>query len=821
MIFNKYVLGDISINKKSYISTIITIFLAVVILSTFIFGVSSYYKSYRDLIANTTGGYHFRIVNEISKNDALSLKNNRNINKLGLFNTSIIDESFGSKPKLMLFRMDENSLSTLSSWIKEGSLPKEGEVMISNDMSREINKNINDLITIDNKTYPISGIYYDITYEFHELYNVYLNINQDKLLEEYDEFIPFIWYKNIFKTYYLSEEIMENLDADNITYNYNSIFLDRSFVFDPDDDLLKDHTFQVSIIVLFFVLIILFFIIIKNLFLVQESKSVKEYSKLKSIGATNKDIKKIITLKSLYLSQIPIVLGIVSSMGIVSILFSVINKVEEYFSASKGILKSNLNINFYSSIKFIIFIYIISTLVIYLATKTPIKKLKNNSILSGLKGDIKSKSYKKYDLISTGDIEKDLAKQFYKNSKKNFISSGLTLKAGFLLMSFILILITYLSMEEKFNSVNKFNTYNIQGRFATLAPINDDFLEDIYSLNPNEVVNYRNEYVYLDYSDDLVDDAFLSSGSLSNLEEEIVSLDNISINIIGVDDKSFNKFALDNNLDPNNFKDNKVILLNTIGNRFDLPISKVEDMKFLKDDVNSLSVSEYGPVLQSRGYEFELDIENKIYKPLFDYPLSKNKLNCYMPKSEYIKLFNKFEKIADLDQFEYILINSDETVKFQDELKNISLNYFKDGDFQLKSQVDVENLIQKRAVLGNILAIFFSIFFIIIGFSNSYFAFYNLFLSRKDDLVLYKKIGIDNNLLSNILKREKNKIIFNFIFSMPILLIILSFIISSSSKVFSIFDILSNINYIFILAYILIIYVSITIMYNNYKKDIL
>ncbi|WP_313233834.1 FtsX-like permease family protein [Tissierella praeacuta] len=821
MILHEYVKGDISLNKKSYTSTIITIFLAVVILSTFVFGVSSYYKCYRDIIGKSTGGYHFRIVNSISSNDAKNLQENRYIKKLGLFNNKVIDEGFGSKEKTKLSQMDNNALSTIESWLKEGSLPKPNEIMISNDMAKEINKNVSDTLEVNGNNYIISGIYYDTTYEYQNFYNIFLNVEQDKLLESGEELSPFIWYKNIFKTYSLSKEIVNNLETEYITYNYNLMYLDRSFVFDPEDNLLKDHTFQVIVLILFFILIILFHSIITNLFLVQEAKSIQEYSKLKAIGATNGDINKIIKLKALYISQIPILLGMFSSIGIVKLLFFAINKVEMYFSKSKEILESTMSLNLSLNFKFAILIYILSSTIIYLSTKKPIKKLKKNSILNGLKGEIDSRSYKKHDLKYNGNIEKNLSKQFYKNSKKSFKFTGITLKLGFILMAFIMTIITYYSLEEKYNNVDRYTTYGIQGEYATINPLNEDLINNIKSLNIDDFVNFRSEYVYIDYNENLIDNEFKNSGSLNNLEENIISLENTRLNIIGLEDNKFNELVAKRGLDPSKYKSNRVLLLNTVGDNFNIPASRITDKQFLKEDIKTLSLSEYGNILDTRGYEFVLNVEDKIYTPLFDYPIYKNRLNCYMPKSEYIKLFSNFERIADLDQFEYIAIKSSNIEKDQTVIKSMSLDYFKDRDFSLVSEVDENNLIQKRTIIGNILAMFFSVFFIVVGFSNCYFAFYNLFLERKNELILYKSIGMDETLLRNILRREKNKILFSFISSMPILLIILAIIVSKSSKVFTAIDILTNINYIFILGYVALIYVSISKMYNNYKREII
>lgn len=80
---------------------------------------------------------------------------------------------------------------------------------------------------------------------------------------------------------------------------------------------------------------------------------------------------------------------------------------------------------------------------------------------------------------------------------------------------------------------------------------------------------------------------------------------------------------------------------------------------------------------------------------------------------------------------------------------------------------------------------------------------------------------MDQKLLDKVLKIEKNKILFSFIASMPVLLIFLAFIVANSSKVFTTIDILKKVNYLFIILYILLIYVSISKMYTNAKNEII
>ncbi|MBU5292638.1 FtsX-like permease family protein [Anaerosalibacter bizertensis] len=596
------------------------------------------------------------------------------------------------------------------------------------------------------------------------------------LLESGEELSPFIWYKNIYRTYSLSEKIMNNLETKDVTYGYNDLYLNRSFVFDPEMDLLKDYSSHILVFALFIILIILFYSIIVNLFLVQESKSIAEYSKLKSIGATNKDISKIIRLKIMYISQIPIVLGTLLSLGLIKILFLIINSVDKYFSGRKDLYSIYTHLDLKLDFRLILFVYILSFLIIYIGTKKPIKKLKKNSILNGLKGNIRDKKHKKHDLKYTGNIEKNLSKQFYKNSKYNFRFTGITFKIGFLLMVFIMVAITYYSMDKKYNRVNKYETYDIQGEYATLEPLDEDFIKEIKELKIEDLVNFRKEIVFLDFDPNIVSNKYKNTGSLSSLEEKIGSFDNMRVEIFGIEDEKFKELALERGLNPDDYVGNKAILLNTMGDDFNIPVSDMKDIKFLKDGVTELSLSEYENLIEvkgtkTRGYEFTLNVEDKIDTPLFDYTVMKHYLNVYMPKSQYIELFDNFLRIADLDQYEYISVKTDNIEEIQESINNTSIEYFKVDDYFLESKLDEKNLVKKRNIIGSVLAIFLSLFFVVVGFSNSYFSFYNLFLKRKDEFLLYKSIGMDKTLLESILEQERKKILFSFIFSMPFIVL--------------------------------------------------
>lgn len=262
-----------------------------------------------------------------------------------------------------------------------------------------------------------------------------------------------------------------------------------------------------------------------------------------------------------------------------------------------------------------------------------------------------------------------------------------------------------------------------------------------------------------------------------------------------------------------------------MGDDFDIPVSRIKDIKFFKDDIKELHLSEYKTAIEpigNRGHEFALKIEEKINTPLFDYPTIIGGLNVYMPKSQYTKLLNQFVKIGNVDQYEYISVKTNNIEKVQKSINNLSLEYFKKDDYFIESKLDEEVLVKKRNVIGSVLAIFFSIFFIIVGFSNCYFSFYNLFLKRQDEFLLYKAIGIDKSLLKSILNREKKKILLSFISTVPFIILIVSYVVSKVTKIFTPIDILLNLNILFvivILGYILIIHISISKIYDKYMKE--
>ncbi|CCQ95405.1 hypothetical protein CULT_260014 [[Clostridium] ultunense Esp] len=63
-------------------------------------------------------------------------------------------------------------------------------------------------------------------------------------------------------------------------------------------------------------------------------------------------------------------------------------------------------------------------------------------------------------------------------------------------MVFIMAAITYYSMDKKYNRINKYETFDIQGEYATLKPLDEDFIKEIKELEIEDLVNFRKEIVF-------------------------------------------------------------------------------------------------------------------------------------------------------------------------------------------------------------------------------------------------------------------------------------------------------------------------------------
>ncbi len=229
---------------------------------------------------------------------------------------------------------------------------------------------------------------------------IYENVgNIETITFQKDEVL--IKYNNIYDTYKNTKKICKKIKCQKITYNKKLLKL-----YLLDKKLLKK--ILKLIIVTLIITLISFGLIIKSSITLRLFQRKKDLSILKTLGATNKQIYKIVLKKVLTIFIISVIMALVISLILTIINISIINYL----------LKDlNIKLNLIINLKIIIIPIILVSIITILSTIKPLKKECKKSPIDIIKNseDVKYKKTK-----NEKNILKLLAKTNYKRVKKRY-----------------------------------------------------------------------------------------------------------------------------------------------------------------------------------------------------------------------------------------------------------------------------------------------------------------------------------------------------------------------------------------------------------------
>lgn len=408
-ILSKLTYRYLKLNKNKSIITLISILLVTTLLFSAGLGISTIRKNSIDAAISFYGPHHFELQDFPLASTVSILNDNEDIEKIGLVqvvNSKQIDDI---KINYITFTDNIESYFTV-----QGNYPKNNqEIIISDTLSKEKNLLIED--TFDNK--KIVGIYTNIVldgenYYEHE-YDVY---TKDSFLDS----IPasyFITFKSINNAYDKIATIAKvlnlnrHLQANEVYYDNTSI---NNSVLNASGEYYNfSETLGVyAILCLVFVVISSFgILIIHNAFNISLPNRKKELGALRSIGASKRQIFKLVMQEAAMLSIIAIPLGIILSFGIVILVLTIVNKYLENIVAP-------YQLYIYPEILIIVLIFIVITII--LAAINPAIKVSKIPPISTIRGNDTYKSKKTKERIPLikkyFGTEGELA---YKNIKRN------------------------------------------------------------------------------------------------------------------------------------------------------------------------------------------------------------------------------------------------------------------------------------------------------------------------------------------------------------------------------------------------------------------
>ncbi|MGL5316692.1 MAG: ABC transporter permease [Peptostreptococcaceae bacterium] len=415
---SKIAIKNIKHNKSKSILIILTIFLATTLLASVAMVGLDWNEVNRRNVIQHYGSYH-GIYGRVDETTYEKIKSHREIASTGVINGVGAIEGFEDETKIGLAYVDENAFNLNSFELIDGKLPTKKNEIVIDDLAlkklgyeQKLNQKINisyedytngEVITDDfivtgitkvSETAQIKKAYSIVVSKDYmigtrdmskENFNVFFTLNNIDRMSAYD-----------MKT--KVEEIGENFGIKKVYTSANENYINQS----------KPDAFVISSIVVICLIIILSSIlVIYNIFYLSIITKVQEFGKLRAIGATKRQIKKIILKEGMYLSSVAIPSGLLVGYIISEII-------------TKYLLLADVDI---SKWLLVLVIGIISLVTVYVSLIKPMKIASKVSIVEAVKYNGESNSKKKtrkgYEYINISRLTKA---NLQSNKKRTYIT---------------------------------------------------------------------------------------------------------------------------------------------------------------------------------------------------------------------------------------------------------------------------------------------------------------------------------------------------------------------------------------------------------------
>ena len=397
--------NNIKYNKSKSILIILTIFLATTLLSSVAMVGLDWNEVNKRNVIQYYGSYH-GLYGRVDETKYEKIKSHIDIESTGIINGIGAIKEFDDETKISLSFVDENAAKLNSLELVQGKFPtNKNEIAIDDLALKKLGheQKLNQTIEIEYEDYAsgevvikdfiVTGITKSSeTAQVKKSYSIivsndYMNSTRDMSKENFNVFFTL---KNVDNMSYddmelIIDEIGENFGIKKVYTSVNENYINLS---KPDPSIIT------SIVVICLVIILSSILVIYNIFYLSIITKVQEFGKLRAIGTTKKQIKKIILREGMYLSTIAIPIGLVAG----------------YF-ISEGIAKYLL-LSDVSASKWLIalVIGIISITTVYISLIKPMKIASKVSIVEAVKyngeSTTKKKTRKGYDYINVSRLTK-------------------------------------------------------------------------------------------------------------------------------------------------------------------------------------------------------------------------------------------------------------------------------------------------------------------------------------------------------------------------------------------------------------------------------
>lgn len=540
-ILSKLVRKTLILNKKRTMITLIGIILSCSLIGGVATLFSSFQKFLQDITIETSGNYHFRI-------DNLSEKDISDLKKEDFFEKVIVQKDEGisynendkNKTPFKIFAVDKEYFSNFKTKLEEGRLPENSEEIvvpyfyknqykIKDKISLptfEVSEEMNSLKPLIINNYKIVGFISETSFNYYQNAYTYLETEKSGI---FNVFVKTKTFDNFFDR---TEKIFSKyFDHNSKSIDYNNDLLRWYGVSENENAI--NMIWGVAF-VLIAVIMIASIIVIYNAFNISFIERKKQFGILSSLGATSKQLRKMIFKEGIFLSLVGIPLGIIGSILGIGITLLVINNLNLFSNFVDTRLV--LNISSISILATIVF----GSLTIFLSCLIPAIKASKTTPIDAVRMTkdyfIKSKSIKTWKINrKTFGIEGDIALKNLKRNKKKYRSTILSIFVSICL----------------FIAINAFAEYTLRSSLKTFSSLNYDVIiinnereESKKIVNQKDVERYAiSQTIWADF--DLLKSNANPLLMNMNIEQECFRKENGCLSTIAISslgEKEFNNY---------------------------------------------------------------------------------------------------------------------------------------------------------------------------------------------------------------------------------------------------------------------------------------
>ena len=711
---------NLRINKRKTYLSLITITLAALLLTSAGVIPLNIYKDYRYKTQQESGKYQIAINN-------LSKENADKISSEGLIEESGKSCIYGFKQdeKFSLLYYDDFALEMSAFRLLEGKMPiADNEIALdeyyleSHNIKKELNTTIHleyidTLGEINKREFKLSGII--STTSQARVKEIYYGFISKTILDSLSEDnINWSVYANTsFNKVDQIENYMNEI-RDNYGINNDQCVINDSFI----NSNKVDFNLIISVLTVILVIIVATFVVIYSIFYVSINEKVSEYGKLRALGVTKRQIKKMIFSEGFYLSIVGIPIGVILGYILSNIIsFNFLFKETPY--DSKG------------SLLIIVISIILSLITIAISLIKPAKVAMKISPINAITYNptlIKEgKSRKSEKNISVRKLTLLNIKRYKKRSMMTIasisISVMLFIVIGTVLNSFNMEKATrqYISGDFELSTVRDTENYKY-GSF------NESLLNNIKNLNGITEINKVS----------LVNTSYKNEGNLkiTTNDSMLEGLEEIPSILFGYDENMINllqESVIEGSIDVNNLRTkNEIIIFRELNDhRFN---TKVNDI--IKININD-GENEFEESFKVQAIVDRSDMESVDLISLGEPFLIHNELlNNITNKDCTIKLQIKCNENTDgINKILSQLVNNN---------SNIKLKSF------IETKKELESDFMGFKIVGFSLVIVIAIISLV-NYINTILA---SVISRKREFGILQAIGVSNKQLFSILNFE-------------------------------------------------------------------